>query len=294
MSESISSISVYSSTKSDHFDESILEKWKKLNNDRIDKNTYIEYSLFFRNIFSIEENELYEQKISNIIFNICLSQYSKFEIKENKKINFIEEKNCKLVFTSIFIISYSQILSLPIIIEFIKKTIDIRKFIECTQKIIELYDKGKNNESNDWNKICSKIMNEKELNTNIIEIKKKIKILIEELEKLLEENEELSSLDEEPPTKKQKKDGKKIKNKKYMSLNKIMKSRIKRSRRRSRSKCKKYLSKKIGINIGEFKNGLYSSKSQAIAVAYSQVGKKHPQCKRVLQKRSKRRSRRRM
>jgi hypothetical protein len=89
---------------------------------------------------------LYDQKISNIIFNICLSQYSKFEIK---KINFFEEKNSKLLFTSIFIIAYSQSLSFLNIIEFIKKTLDIRKFIECTQKIIELYDKGKNNKSND-------------------------------------------------------------------------------------------------------------------------------------------------
>jgi hypothetical protein len=287
---------VYSSTKSDHFDESTFKKWKKLNNDRIDKNTYIEYSLFFRDIFNIKENELYDQKISNIIFNICISQYSKFEIEENKKINFIEEKNSKLLFTSIFIIAYSQSLSFLNIIEFIKKTLDIRKFIECTQKIIELYDKGKNNKSNDWNKLCSKIMNEEELNTNIIEIKKKIKILIEELEKLLEEHEELSSVDEEPPTKKQKKDGKKIKNKKYMSLNKKMKSRIKRSRRRSRSrsKCKKYLSKKIGINIAEFYNGFYMSKPQAIAVAYSQVRKSHPHCKRIIKQRSKRRSKRRM
>lgn len=287
MSES--SISVYSSS-SEYFDDSTLEKWNKLNNDIIDKNTYIEYSLFFRDIFRIEENELYDQKISNIIFNICLSQYSKFEIK---KINFFEEKNSKLLFTSIFIIAYSQSLSFLNIIEFIKKTLDIRKFIECTQKIIELYDKGKNNKSNDWNKICSKIMNEEELNTNIIEIKKKIKILIEELEKLLEE---VSSVDEEPPTKKQKKDGKKIKNKKYMSLNKKMKSRIKRSRRRSRSrsKCKKYLSKKIGINIAEFYNGFYMSKPQAIAVAYSQVRKSHPHCKRIIKQRSKRRSKRRL
>lgn len=292
MSES--SISVYSSS-SEYFDDNTLEKWKKLKNDIIDKNTYIEYSLFFRDIFRIEENELYDQKISNIIFNICLSQYSKFEIK---KINFIEEKNSKLLFTSIFIIAYSQRLSFLNIIEFIKKTLDIRKFIECTQKIIELYDKGKNNKSNDWNKLCSKIMNEEELNTNIIEIKKKIKILIEELEKLLEEHEEVSSVDEEPPTKKQKKDGKKIKNKKYMSLNKKMKSRIKRSRRRSRSrsrsKCKKYLSKKIGINIAEFYNGFYMSKPQAIAVAYSQVRKSHPHCKRIIKLRSKKRSKRRL
>lgn len=75
-----------------------------------------------------------------------------------------------------------------------------------------------------------------------------------------------------------------------------MKNRIKRSRRRSRSrsKCKKYLSKKIGINIAEFNNGFYMSRPQAIAVAYSQVRKSHPHCKRIIKQRSKQRSKRRM
>jgi len=45
------------------------------------------------------------------------------------------------------------------------------------------------------------------------------------------------------------------------------------------------VSKKIGINIHE---GIYKSNAQAIAVAYSQVNKKHPSCKRVLRKKSKR------
>jgi hypothetical protein len=61
-----------------------------------------------------------------------------------------------------------------------------------------------------------------------------------------------------------------------------------RSKRRSKripSKCKEYLSKKIAINIRE---GIYASNAQAIAVAYSQVSKKHPSCKRVLRKKSKR------
>ena len=68
-------------------------------------------------------------------------------------------------------------------------------------------------------------------------------------------------------------------------MNRVRKSkrRSKKSKRRS-SKCKKYLQKKIGINISEFKNGLYVSKSQAIAVAYSQVRKKHPSCRRVIKK----------
>ena len=58
-----------------------------------------------------------------------------------------------------------------------------------------------------------------------------------------------------------------------------------------RSICREYLGKKIGININE---GVYKSRAQAIAVAYSQVGKKYPQCKRILRirsKKSKRRSR---
>lgn len=56
-------------------------------------------------------------------------------------------------------------------------------------------------------------------------------------------------------------------------------------------KCKKLLSSKIGINIAEFKQGRYVSKSQAIAVSYFQIKKKYPSCKNKLNKRrSKRRS----
>lgn len=54
-------------------------------------------------------------------------------------------------------------------------------------------------------------------------------------------------------------------------------------RRKSRSKrskrCKSLLGRKIGINIHE---GIYANKAQAIAVAYSQVRKKHPSCRRIL------------
>ena len=59
-------------------------------------------------------------------------------------------------------------------------------------------------------------------------------------------------------------------------------------RRRSRSKrskrCKALLGKKIGINIHE---RIYANKAQAIAVAYSQVRKRHPSCRRILGKKSK-------
>jgi hypothetical protein len=65
-------------------------------------------------------------------------------------------------------------------------------------------------------------------------------------------------------------------------------------RRRSRSKrskrCKTLLGKKIGINIHE---GIYANKAQAIAVAYSQIRKKHPSCRKILGKKSRRRSMRR-
>ena len=64
-------------------------------------------------------------------------------------------------------------------------------------------------------------------------------------------------------------------------------------RRRSRSKrskrCKALLGKKIGINIHE---GIYTNKAQAIAVAYSQVRKRYPSCRRILGKKSKKRMRR--
>jgi hypothetical protein len=64
-------------------------------------------------------------------------------------------------------------------------------------------------------------------------------------------------------------------------------------RRKSRSKrskrCRSLLGKKIGINIHE---GIYANKAQAIAVAYSQVRKRYPSCRRILGKKSKKRMRR--
>lgn len=53
---------------------------------------------------------------------------------------------------------------------------------------------------------------------------------------------------------------------------------------KSKSKCKNYLRKKIAINMEEFKKKRFVSPAQAIAVAYSQVRKKHPACKRMLNK----------
>jgi hypothetical protein len=57
----------------------------------------------------------------------------------------------------------------------------------------------------------------------------------------------------------------------------------KRKSPKRKSLCKQRLSKQIAENI---KEGTYSSRSQAIAVAYSQVQKKYPHCKRYLKKKS--------
>ena len=55
----------------------------------------------------------------------------------------------------------------------------------------------------------------------------------------------------------------------------------KKSRSRSRSKrskfCQKQLSEKIKINMHEI-GKLFTSRNQAIAVAYNQVHKMYPQC----------------
>ena len=46
--------------------------------------------------------------------------------------------------------------------------------------------------------------------------------------------------------------------------------------------CNAELKEKIKINTREYNNGKYSSRKQAIAVAYSQIKKKYPQCKEQL------------
>lgn len=73
----------------------------------------------------------------------------------------------------------------------------------------------------------------------------------------------------------------------------IRKPRAKKSLRKSRTKkslkqkCQQWVSNKIAINMREYKKGKYKSPKQAIAVAYSQVLKKHPECKRVMKRKSK-------
>jgi hypothetical protein len=71
-----------------------------------------------------------------------------------------------------------------------------------------------------------------------------------------------------------------------LTYRKSLDGKRRKSKRRSKSKCKKYLQKKIRINMNEYKTGRYKSRSQAIAVSYKQVGKKHPACKRILRKKS--------
>lgn len=67
-----------------------------------------------------------------------------------------------------------------------------------------------------------------------------------------------------------------------LSRKKSIKRSVKKSMKmkmKSTAKCQKLLSRKIGINMGEYRQGRYSSPKQAIAVAYSQVRKEHPTCK---------------
>jgi len=46
--------------------------------------------------------------------------------------------------------------------------------------------------------------------------------------------------------------------------------------------CRDLLSSKIAINMREYKKGVYKSPKQAIAVAYAQISKKSPACKRFI------------
>jgi hypothetical protein len=49
-------------------------------------------------------------------------------------------------------------------------------------------------------------------------------------------------------------------------------------------RCSELLQAKIAINLKEYKLGKYVSPQQAIAVAYSQLGKMYPSCKQVFTK----------
>ena len=70
----------------------------------------------------------------------------------------------------------------------------------------------------------------------------------------------------------------------FKSLRKTKKSVEKKTKKSAKKSptCKQRLSKKIGININEMKDGRYVSRAQAIAVAYKQIAKEFPHCKRFL------------
>lgn len=50
------------------------------------------------------------------------------------------------------------------------------------------------------------------------------------------------------------------------------------------TRCKTALQEKIRENMREWKTGRYSSKQQAVAVAYSIIGRKYPNCKRLFKR----------
>lgn len=66
---------------------------------------------------------------------------------------------------------------------------------------------------------------------------------------------------------------------KKKSTRRLKEPKKKSTRRLGLKECKKRLSNKIRINMKEFKRGRYVSRKQAIAVSYSQIKKKYPECK---------------
>jgi hypothetical protein len=94
------------------------------------------------------------------------------------------------------------------------------------------------------------------------------------------------------PIKKRKSSVKKLKKSPVKLSRKLKKSikklsrKIKKSIRKSPKKmiskknCKKKLSKKIKTNMDEWKSGRYVSQEQALAVSYSQIKRKYPDCDR--------------
>jgi hypothetical protein len=57
-----------------------------------------------------------------------------------------------------------------------------------------------------------------------------------------------------------------------------------RKRRDIKGLCKKRLQKKIEINVKEYESGRFVSRAQAIAVSYSQINKKFPECRKYYAK----------
>jgi hypothetical protein len=50
----------------------------------------------------------------------------------------------------------------------------------------------------------------------------------------------------------------------------------------SKKLCRKRLSKKISVNMKEYKSGRWKNRKQALAVSYSQIRKKYPECVQLL------------
>jgi hypothetical protein len=94
-----------------------------------------------------------------------------------------------------------------------------------------------------------------------------------------------------PPKSRRKRELENLKTMKLVSKKKRLRSPKKDGKKRSKStainKCRKYLGKKIGINMAEYKRGRWVSPAQAIAVSYSETLKKFPRCKRYLKRKSK-------
>lgn len=63
-----------------------------------------------------------------------------------------------------------------------------------------------------------------------------------------------------------------------MKLKKGKTPRKKTSTKKSKKQCKDLLQKKIRINISEYKKGRWKSPMQAVAVSYSQIRKRFPEC----------------
>jgi hypothetical protein len=48
--------------------------------------------------------------------------------------------------------------------------------------------------------------------------------------------------------------------------------------------CRELLTDKISLNMGEFSEGKWKNRKQALAVSYSQINTQHPKCKRFFPK----------
>lgn len=66
------------------------------------------------------------------------------------------------------------------------------------------------------------------------------------------------------------------------TINKIKGGKLKSQRRKPT--CKSSLSKKISVNMKEYKKGKWKNRKQAIAVSYNQIQKERPGCKKVLKR----------